>query len=157
MVTTDGLPLAYEVLAGNTLDHSTLGEFLKKIETLYGKARRVWVMDRGIPTEATRLGTSADEGIGYLVGTPKHLLKKMEKDLLDKPWEQVHEGMRVKLLEREGELSCWPRAGTGARRTRSPPKLKALVKGLNRLRCQMIPKKRRRKPRAIICSAGLRC
>ena len=52
VVTSDGLPLAYEVLAGNTLDHSTLGDFLKKIETLYGKARRVWVMDRGIPTEA---------------------------------------------------------------------------------------------------------
>jgi hypothetical protein len=146
VVTTDGLPLAYEVLAGNTLDHSTLGDFLKKIETLYGKARRVWVMDRGIPTEATRQ-RMRDERIGYLVGTPKHLLKKMEKELLDKPWEQVHEGMRVKLLEQEGELfvlaqSRDRRKKENAMRRR---RLKALVKGLNRLRSQMIPKKRRRK------------
>jgi Transposase DDE domain len=146
VVTTDGLPLAYEVLAGNTLDHSTLGGFLGKIETLHGKARRVWVMDRGIPTEATRR-RMRDERIGYLVGTPKHLLKKMEKDLLDKPWEQVYEGMRVKLLEQEGELfvlaqSRDRRKKENAMRRR---KLKALVKGLNRLRCQMIPRKRRRK------------
>ena len=146
VVTTDGLPLAYEVLAGNTLDHSTLGDFLKKIETLHGKARRVWVMDRGIPTEATRQ-RMRDDRIGYLVGTPKHLLKKMETDLLDKPWEQVHEGMRVKLLEQEGELfvlaqSQDRRKKENAMRRR---RLKALLKGLNRLRSQMIPKKRRRK------------
>jgi len=146
VVTTDGFPLAYEVLAGNTLDHSTLGDLLAKIETLYGKARRVWVMDRGIPTKAT-LGRMRDEKIGYLVGTPKHLLRKMEKDLLAKPWEQVHEGMRVKLLEQEGELfvlaqSADRRQKENAMRRR---KLKALVKGLNRLRRQMVPKKRRRK------------
>jgi transposase len=146
VVTPDGLPLTYEVLAGNTLDHSTLGEMLKKIETLHGKARRVWVMDRGIPTKATR-ERMREEGIGYLVGTPKHLLKEMEKDLLDKPWQQVHEGMQVKLLEREGELfvlaqSRDRRAKENAIRRR---KLKGLLKGLNRLRSQAIPKPRRRK------------
>jgi transposase len=146
VVTTDGFPLAYEVLAGNTLDNSTLGDFLKKIETLHGKARRVWVMDRGIPTKAT-LQRMRDEPIGYLVGTPKHLLKKMEKDLLDKPWEQVHEGIRVKLLEQEGELfvlaqSEERRKKENAMRRR---RLQALVKGLNRLRRQMTPKKRSRK------------
>src|SRR5205807_109260 len=72
VVTTDGLPLAYEVLAGNTLDHSTLKDFLTKIQTLYGKARRVWVMDRGIPTKAT-LQQMRDERVGYLVGTPRQL------------------------------------------------------------------------------------
>lgn len=145
VVTTDGLPLAYEVLAGNTPDHSTLADFLERIETLYGKARRVWVMDRGIPTKAT-LRRMRDERIGYLVGTPKHLLKEMEKDLLSKPWEQVHEGMRVKLLEREGELfvlaqSRDRRKKENAMRRR---RLKALVKGLNRLKHQMVPRKRRR-------------
>jgi hypothetical protein len=146
VVTPDGLPLTYEVLAGNTLDHSTLGEMLKKVETLHGRARRVWVMDRGIPTQATR-ERMREERIGYLVGTPKHLLKEMEKDLLDKPWEQVHEGMRVKLLEQEGELfvlaqSRDRRAKENAMRRR---KLKALLKGLNRLRSQTIPKPHRRR------------
>jgi hypothetical protein len=146
VVTPDGLPLSYEVLAGNTLDHSTLGAMLEKIEALHGKARRVWVMDRGIPTEATRQ-RMRQERIGYLVGTPKHLLKAMEKDLLDKPWEQVHQGMRVKLLEQQGEVfvlaqSRDRRAKENAMRRR---KLKALLKGLNHLRSQMISKPRRRK------------
>jgi transposase len=146
VVTTDGLPLAYEVLAGNTLDHSTLKDFLDKIQTLHGKARRVWIMDRGIPTKAT-LQQMQDEKIGYLVGTPRHLLKAMEKDLLDKPWEQVHDGMRVKLLEQKGALfvlaqSQDRRKKENAMRRR---KLKTLLKGLNQLRSQMIPKPRRRK------------
>jgi transposase len=146
VVTTDGLPMAYEVLAGNTLDHSTLKHFLNKIQTLYGKARRVWIMDRGIPTKAT-IQQMQDEKIGYLVGTPKHLLKAMEKDLLDKPWEQVHDGMRVKLLEQKEELfvlaqSQDRRKKENAMRRR---KLKTLLKGLNHLRSQMIPKPRRRK------------
>lgn len=146
VVTTDGFPLAYEVLAGNTLDHSTLGDFLKKIETLYGKARRVWIMDRGIPTKAT-LGRMRDERIGYLVGTPKHLLKKMEKDLLDRPWEEVHQGMRVKLLEQEGELFVLAQSGDRRQKENAMRRrrLKALLKGLNRLRHQMLPRKRRRK------------
>jgi transposase len=103
VVTTDGLPLAYEVLAGNTSDKTTLATFIEKIQSMYGRARRVWVMDRGIPTEATLERMRAEE-VAYLVGTPKHLLSKLEKDLIDKPWAQVHEGMDVKLLEREGEL-----------------------------------------------------
>jgi hypothetical protein len=135
VVTTDGLPLAYEVLAGNTLDHSTLNGFLKRIESMYGKARRVWIMDRGIPTKAT-LQRMRDERIGYLVGTPKHMLSKMEKDLHGKSWEQVHDGMRVKLLEQEGELYVLAqsedrRKKENAMRRR---KLRVLVKGLNRLK-----------------------
>src|SRR5947207_4243342 len=58
VVTPDGFPLAYEVLNGNTADCSTLREFLTKIETVYGKARRVWVMDRGIPSERSEEHTS---------------------------------------------------------------------------------------------------
>lgn len=142
VVTADGFPLAYEVLAGNTLDHSTLGAFLTKIESLYGKARRVWVMDRGIPTKATLL-RMRQERIGYLVGTPRHLLKEMAGDLLDKSWQQVHEGMRVKLLEKEGELyvlaqSAERRAKENAMRRR---KLKKLVHGLNRMKRGMTRRK----------------
>jgi hypothetical protein len=135
VVTTDGLPLAYEVLAGNTSDKTTLKSFLEKIQSLYGRARRVWVMDRGIPTQATLEQMRAEE-VAYLVGTPKHLLSKLEKDLVDKPWEQVHEGMHVKLLKREDELYVQARSSqrqkkeTAMRRR----KLAALVHGLNRLK-----------------------
>lgn len=146
VVTPDGLPMAYEVLAGNTLDHSTLADFLNKVQTLYGKARRVWIMDRGIPTKAT-LQKMRDDNIGYLVGTPKHLLKAMEKDLLDKPWEQVHDGMQVKLLEQNQELFVLAQSKDRRKKENAirRRKLKALLRGLNHLRSRMIPRPRRRK------------
>jgi len=102
VVTVDGLPLAYEVLAGNTTDKTTLRQFLQKIEQMYGKARRTWVMDRGIPTEAT-LAEMRATGTQYLVGTPRSMLGKLDQHFADKPWQQVHEAMTVKLLEHEGE------------------------------------------------------
>jgi len=135
VVTTDGLPLAYEVMTGNTADKTTLALFLEKIQSMYGKARRVWVMDRGIPTEAT-LKTMREEEVAYLVGTPRTLLGKLEKSLLDQPWETVHEGMQVKLLEQGNEL--YVQARSGARRKKENAmrrrKLKKLVHGLNRLK-----------------------
>ncbi len=135
VVSADGFPLAYEVLAGNTLDHSTLAGFLTKIETLYGKARRVWVMDRGIPTKAT-LGRMRDERIGYLVGTPRHLLGRLEQEMLGKSWAQVHQGMRVKLLEKEGELYVLARSDDRRRKENAMRrrKLRKLVHGLNRIK-----------------------
>ena len=121
VVTPDGLPLAYEVLAGNTSDKTTLKGFLAKIEALYGKARRVWVMDRGMPTEAA-LEQMRSDGVGYLVGTPKSSLAKLEQALLDKPWQQVHEGMRVKLVEQDGELYVLARErGPADQGERDPP------------------------------------
>jgi transposase len=105
VVTPEGLPLAYEVLPGNTADKTTLREFLDRIERQYGKARRVWVMDRGIPTEDTLAQMrSADPPVYYLVGTPKGRLSKLEKDLLLKPWQDARPGVQVKLLPRDGEL-----------------------------------------------------
>jgi transposase len=135
VVTTDGLPLAYEVLAGNTADKTTLTLFLQKIQSMHGKARRVWIMDRGIPTEATLKQMREDE-MAYLVGTPKTLLKKLEKSLLDKPWEKVHDGMSVKLLEQEQELYIQARSGERRKKENAMRrrKLKKLVHGLNRLK-----------------------
>lgn len=104
VVTPDGFPLAYEVLPGNTADSTTLRSFLQKIETQYGKAERVWVMDRGIPTEAVLAEMrQADPPVHYLVGTPKGRLSKLEKALLDKPWKTVRQGVDVKLLPQEQE------------------------------------------------------
>jgi transposase len=105
VVSPEGFPLAYEVMAGNTSDKTTLREFLKKIEQLHGKADRIWVMDRGIPTEAVLAEMRAsDPPVSYLVGTPKGRLKKYEADLLDQPWQGVREGVEVKLLARSGEV-----------------------------------------------------
>ena len=105
VVTPEGLPLAYEVLAGNTSDKTTLRAFLRKIEEQYGKARRVWVMDRGIPTEAVLAEMrQSDPPTHYLVGTPKSALGRLEKQLLDEPWHSARLGVRVKLLRQNDEL-----------------------------------------------------
>jgi transposase len=105
VVTPEGLPLAYEVLAGNTADSTTLRDFLDKIERLYGKADRVWCMDRGIPTEAVlEEMRRADPKVNYLVGTPKGRLSRYEQALLAKPWHAARPGVRVKLLPEDGEL-----------------------------------------------------
>ena len=83
VVTPEGLPLAYEVLPGNTADSKTLRTFLSKIEKQYGKARRVWVMDRGVPTEAVLAEMRAsDPPVQYLVGTPKGRLKASDREAL---------------------------------------------------------------------------
>jgi len=139
VVTADGFPLDYQVLAGNTSDRTTLKGMLDRIESMYGRARRVWLMDRGVPTEADLARMRAD-GIGYLVGTPKTMLDKMESRWLDQPWEQVHEQMQVKLAGQDGEL--YVLAESGARRAKENAmrrrKLKKLVHGLNRLKRRRI-------------------
>ena len=110
IVTPEGFPLAYDVLAGNTSDKTTLRQFLRKIETQYGKARRVWVMDRGIPTEEVLAEMrGSDPPVQYLVGTPKGRLSRLEKDLLNQPWQQAREGVDVKLLPQEGCMTVLAR------------------------------------------------
>lgn len=105
VVTPEGLPLAYEVMAGNTADSTTLRDFLDRIERQYGKARRIWVMDRGIPTEAVlALMRQADPPVCYVVGTPKGRLNRLERHLLTRPWHEARPGVQVKLLPQEGEL-----------------------------------------------------
>ena len=105
IVTPAGLPLAYEVMAGNTSEKTTLRGFLDRIESLYGKARRVWLMDRGIPTEALlrEIRTSRQETF-YLVGTSRAKIREYEKQWLELPWRKVRESVEVKLFAREGEL-----------------------------------------------------
>ena len=103
IVTPEGFPLAYEVMAGNTADKTTLRGFLHKIEHQYGKAERVWVMDRGIPTEAI-LEEMRQNNILYLVGTPKGRLTRYESAFLDQEWHEVREGVEVKILPRDDEV-----------------------------------------------------
>lgn len=105
VVTPTGLPLAYEVLAGNTSEKSTLRGFLDKIESMYGKARRVWLMDRGIPSEALleEMRVSRKETF-YLVGTSRAKVKQYEQKWLDLPWQKVRGSVEVKLFSEDGEL-----------------------------------------------------
>jgi len=105
VVTTDGFPLAYEVMDGNTSDRTTLRKFLTHVETTYGKAKRVWVMDRGIPTEEVLAEMrSPGRQTFYLVGTPKSKISQHEKQWLDLPWQKVRESVEVKLYAHENEL-----------------------------------------------------
>ena len=105
VVTPDGFPLAYEVLPGNTAGSKTLRPALQKIEAQYGKAQRIWVMDRGIPTEEVLAEMrAADPPVSYLVGTPKGRLSKLEKALLERPWQDVRQGVEVKLLPQDEEM-----------------------------------------------------
>jgi transposase len=141
VVTPEGFPLAYEVMAGNTSDRTTLRGFLKRIEELHGKAQRVWVMDRGVPTEEVLEEMRAsDPPVHYLVGTPKGRLSKYEQELLDRPWQVVREGVQVKLLPQEKELYVLAQSNDRVNKERAMRRrqLRGLVKRLKDLR-EMLP------------------
>ena len=105
VVTPDGFPLAYEVMNGNTSDKTTLRGFLEKIESTYGRAQRMWVMDRGIPTEELLSEMRRPERqLQYLVGTPRGRIGKMEKKWLELPWQRVRDSVEVKLWTEGSEL-----------------------------------------------------
>ena len=105
IVTPEGFPLAYEVMSGNTSDKTTLADFLERIEQQYGQSDRVWIMDRGIPTEDTLTSMRSSQcPVHYLVGTPKGRLTRLERAFLEQPWQQVRESVEVKLLQQEQEL-----------------------------------------------------
>jgi transposase len=105
VITPEGFPLAYEVMDGNTSDKTTLRGFLTKIESLYGKARRVWLMDRGIPTEGVlQEMRAAERQMFYLVGTPKARVTKYEKQWLNLPWQKVRDSVEVKLFSQDSEM-----------------------------------------------------
>ena len=137
VVTTEGFPLAYEVMSGNTADNTTLRGFLKKIEDQYGKADRVWVMDRGIPTEEVlaemRQSTTP---VSYLVGTPKARLNRYEQRLSEQPWKAVREDVSVKLLSDGDEIYVYAQSGNRIQKERAMRKrrLRKLLNELKKLR-----------------------
>ncbi len=134
VITPEGFPLAYEVMEGNTSDRTTLRGFLEKIESNYGKARRVWVMDRGIPTEEVleEMRTSGRE-IFYLVGTPRSKVRQYEKKWLDLPWQKVRESVDVKLFTEDGELYVLAKS-EGRRAKERAMRRKKLARLLRKLR-----------------------
>jgi transposase len=134
IITTDGFPLAYEVMDGNTSDRTTLRGFLEKIEKSYGKAKRTYVMDRGIPTEEV-LAEMREPGreTFYLVGTPKGKIKEYEKKWLDLPWQKVRESVDVKLFEQGGELYVLAKS-EGRKAKETTMRRKRLARFLKKLR-----------------------
>ena len=141
IVTPRGFPLAYEVMPGNTSDKTTLAGFLEKIEAQYGRSDRVWIMDRGIPTEETLAAMrGGDAPVHYLVGTPKGRLTRLEKSFAGLPWREVRESVEVKLLAEDGELYILAKSRArvlkerGMRRRR----LKKLWRRLHELRGQSL-------------------
>jgi transposase len=97
VVSRCGMPLGYEVFAGNRHDASTLEEIVGHMEELYGRAGRVWIMDRGLASEKNVRFLRAG-GRRYLLGTAKNCLRKFERELLSADWKPVHEGLEVRLV-----------------------------------------------------------
>lgn len=105
VVTPEGLPLAYEMLPGNTADKTTLLAMLELVQKRHGQAQRIWVMDRGVPTEAALAQMRASTPpVHYLVGTPKARLNRMEAALTERPWVEVRGELRVKCVPEDGEV-----------------------------------------------------
>jgi len=143
VVTPDGFPLAYEVMNGNTSDRTTLRDFLKKIEETYGKAQRVWVMDRGIPSEAIlKEMREPERQTFYLVGTPKGRINQHEKKWLELPWQKVRDSVEVKLYQHEGELYVLAKSA-GRQAKEIAMRRKRLVRLLRKLRAmrRSLPKR----------------
>ena len=143
VVTPEGLPLAYEMLPGNTADKTTLRAMLATIRRRFGAAERIWIMDRGIPTEEilTEL-RAADSGVRYLVGTPKARLTRYEAALAERPWRDVRPHLRVKLLPQDGELYVLAesQARAGKERGMRRRRLKAYWQRLGALARQRPPR-----------------
>ena len=96
VVTKGGMPLGYEVFAGNRNDSTTVEEIVESIEGKYGAADRIWVMDRGMVSE-DNIEFLRERGQRYIVGTPKSHLKRFERELLEEGWETIREGLEVKV------------------------------------------------------------
>ena len=97
VVTDDGFPLGYEIFAGNSHDSTTVAHMIEAMEQKYGRANRVWVMDRGMVSEEN-LRLIRDRGGQYIVDTPKAMLRQFEEQLTEKGWHQVREDIAVKLV-----------------------------------------------------------
>ncbi|MBM2851341.1 MAG: hypothetical protein HW418_4283 [Anaerolineales bacterium] len=140
VLTPEGFPLAYEIMPGNTSDKTTLKAFLRKIEAQYGKANRIWIMDRGIPTEEVlEAMRRSDPPVGYLVGTPRARWDQFKADFEKVPWQKLRDTVEVKLLAQGDEVyvlakSTGRRAKEVAMRRRKLAKLLRTLRGLRRTR-----------------------
>ena len=145
IVTPEGFPMAYEVLSGNTAEKTTLGEFLQKIEAQYGKSDRIWVMDRGIPSEdILEQMRESSPPVSYLVGTPKGRLSQLEEALLGQPWRSARESVRVKLLPQHKETYVLAQSDARVAKERAmrQRRLRKYIKALEDIKGRKKPLKR---------------
>ena len=125
VVTPEGLPLAYEVFAGNRADVTTVEEIVEQMEEKYGQAEKIWVLDRGMVSE-DNIEFLRERKAQYLVGTPKAQLKRFEAELLDQgAWHEVEPGVEVKLLPHpDGVAEQFVLCRSAARREKEAAMLK---------------------------------
>jgi transposase len=102
VVSRCGIPLGYEVFAGNTADVATVEDIVETMERRYGKSNRIWVMDRGMVSEEN-IEFLREGGRRYIVGTPKSMLKKFEQEILKEDWHSIRDGLEVKIVP-------WPKS-----------------------------------------------
>lgn len=140
VLSPEGFPLAYEIMPGNTSDKTTLRLFLQKIQAQYGQAKRIWIMDRGIPTEETlKEMRQSDPPVSYLVGTPRARWDQFKDQLEKAPWQTLRDRVEVKLLCHDGEVyvlakSEGRRAKERAIRRRKLARLLRTLRALRRTR-----------------------
>ena len=120
VVSRCGMPLGYEVFAGNTADVTTVEGIVEKMERRYGKRNRIWVMDRGMVSE-DKIEFLREGGRRYIVATPKSMLKKFEQEILKEDWHSIRDGLEVKIVpwpkgDRLAKTTtfCWPASSSAA-------------------------------------------
>lgn len=118
IVTPEGFPLSYEIFAGNRPDRTTLAEMIEAVENQHGRARRVWVFDRGVVSEENLQGLR-ERGANYLVGTPKSQLKGYERKLVEGPWQQISQSVQVQLVGEDKEVYVLCRSGERQKKERA--------------------------------------
>jgi transposase len=135
VVTPEGFPLSYEVFEGNRADVTTLEVMLEEVEAKHGRARRIWVFDRGIVSEAN-LQRLRERGGQYVVGTPRHRLQEYEKALLAGPWQQINESVQVQLIAQEQETYVLARSVDRAKKEEAMRwrQIRGLMRDLVKLR-----------------------
>ncbi len=141
VVTPEGLPLGYEVFAGNRHDSTTLEEIVAKMEAKHGVCMRIWVMDRGIASEKNLAYVRARQG-KYIVGTPKAQLRRFEAQMVEKAdWHAVENGVEVKLVAGPEGTEKFVLARSAARRTKERAQTDRFVhrveEGLQRMQRSM--------------------
>ena len=135
VVTPEGFPLSYEVFDGNRADVTTLEAMLDQVEAKHGRARRIWVFDRGIVSEAN-LQRLRERGGQYVVGTPRHRLQDYQKELLAGTWQQINESVQVQLIAQDQETYVLARSVERAKKEEAMRwrQIRGLMRDLVRLR-----------------------
>ncbi len=142
VLSPEGFPLAYEVLPGHTNDRTTLKLFLQKIQAQYGQARRIWIMDRGIPTEETlQEMRQSDPPIGYLVGTPRGRWDQFQAEFEKVPWHKLRDTVEVKVVRHDSEVYVLAKS-QGRRRKETAIRRRKLARLLRTLRALRRPRQR---------------